>query len=150
MKCTFFYKDILELFEMTILTSFDNEAEMDETIFADYLFDFSNLYKLANHYADDYVAIVGQLFLDDCIDFWRCVYHKMDNANTKTPNLSQYKKENKYETWKYFRDNYIYSYNDNLVNHATKGDFWGIWIIGMCIISIAFALKKAQNILMKS
>ncbi|EMA8670800.1 hypothetical protein U5Y38_000466 [Campylobacter coli] len=74
----------------------------------------------------------------------------MDNANTKTPNLSQYKKENKYETWKYFRDNYIYSYNDNLVNHATKGDFWGIWIIGMCIISIAFALKKAQNILMKS
>ncbi len=34
------------------------------------------------------------------------------------------KKENKYETWKYFRDNYIYSYNDNLVNHATKGDFW--------------------------
>ncbi|EJX6183652.1 hypothetical protein QTU55_001201, partial [Campylobacter coli] len=54
--------DILELFEMTILTSFDNEAEMDETIFADYLFDFSNLYKLANHYADDYVAIVGQLF----------------------------------------------------------------------------------------
>ncbi|EJK6692157.1 hypothetical protein NLM63_000554 [Campylobacter coli] len=117
--------DILELFEMTILTSFDNEAEMDEAIFADYLFDFSNLYKLANHYADDYVAIVGQLFLDDCIDFWRCVYHKMDNANTKTPNLSQYKKENKYETWKYFRDNYIYSYNDNLVNHATKGDFWG-------------------------
>ncbi|EPC9498032.1 hypothetical protein ACR3TS_001182 [Campylobacter coli] len=47
MKCTFFYKDILELFEMTILTSFDNEAEMDETIFADYLFHFSNLYKLA-------------------------------------------------------------------------------------------------------
>ncbi|ECL1807838.1 hypothetical protein FST57_06165 [Campylobacter coli] len=135
---------------MTILTSFDNEAEMDEIIFADYLFDFSNLYKLANHYADDYVAIVGQLFLDDYIDFWRCAYHKMDNANTKTPNLSQYKKENKYETWKYFRDNYIYSYNDNLVNHATKGDFWGIWIIGMCIISIAFALKKAQNILMKS
>ncbi|EMS9171546.1 hypothetical protein WLE50_000996 [Campylobacter coli] len=41
---------------MTILTSFDNEAEMDETIFADYLFDFSNLYKLANHYADDYVV----------------------------------------------------------------------------------------------
>ncbi|EAI2583363.1 hypothetical protein DUH43_08850, partial [Campylobacter coli] len=63
---------------MTILTSFDNEAEMDETIFADYLFDFSNLYKLANHYADDYVAIVGQLFLDDYIDFWRCAYHKMD------------------------------------------------------------------------
>ncbi|HEQ3584650.1 hypothetical protein [Campylobacter coli] len=141
--------DILELFEMTILTSFDNEAEMDEAIFTDYLFHFSNLYKLANHYADDYVAIVGQLFLDDCIDFWRCVYHKMDNANTKTPNLSQYKKENKYETWKYFRDNYIYSYNDNLVNHATKGDFWGIWIIGICIISIAFTLKKTQNTLMK-
>ncbi len=124
MKCTFFYKDILELFEMTILTSFDNEAEMDETIFADYLFDFSNLYKLA------IMRMIMQplqdnFFLDDYIDFWRCAYHKMDNANTKTPNLSQYKKENKYETWKYFRDNYIYSYNDNLVNHATKGDFWG-------------------------
>ncbi len=70
----------------------------------------------------------------------------MDNANTKTPNLSQYKKENKYETWKYFRDNYIYSYNVM----QQKAIFGGIWIIGMCIISIAFALKKAQNILMKS
>ncbi|ENQ6635970.1 hypothetical protein ACEQH1_001614 [Campylobacter lari] len=117
--------DILELFEVVILTSLDIKAEMDETIFSDYLFDFSNLYKLTNHYTDDYVAIIGQLFLDDYIDFWRCAYHETDNTKAKTPNLSQYKKENKYETWKYFRDNYIYSYKDNLVNHATKEDFWG-------------------------
>ncbi|TLD84985.1 hypothetical protein [Helicobacter sp. MIT 05-5294] len=117
--------DMLEYFEVMVLSSLDFNGEIGETILATNILFINkglNVSTQAN-YADDYIAVIGQLFLGGYIDFYRsmCEYGIEDN----TPNLSQYKPNNQYGNWIFLRDNYIYGelYRNGDINPA-QGDFW--------------------------
>ncbi|WP_142693794.1 hypothetical protein [Campylobacter troglodytis] len=85
--------DIVEIIEYHILQeldSFDACCEIDRmfTLYSD------------KKYEDKHIIVLGELFLSDMIDFYLV---DLDNQ----PTLSQYK-DDKYQAWIYFRDNFIY------------------------------------------
>ena len=114
--------DILELFEyMIMLLSRRNDGEIDELVLDSLVLDLSYyLGDLKSDYSDSYVAIMGQLFLGGYIDFERCGW--LEGEECIPAILSQYRPNNQYETWVYFRDNFIY---DSIYNiNPTQGEFW--------------------------
>lgn len=117
--------DILEALEILALRlSTFNNAEIDELILESYYFDlWKGLYEKQSSYADDYIAIIGQLFLGGYIDFERCDW--LEGEECIPAILSQYHPNNQYEVWKYFRDNYIYELECNSWEfNPTQGEFW--------------------------
>ena len=116
--------DILEALEELALSLLYQYKDIDDAPFGSYYFDlWGGLNQEQSSYADDYIAIIGQLFLGGYIDFERCMweYDKVEN----TPNLSQYHPNNQYETWVYFRNNYIYELKCNSFKfNLAQGEFW--------------------------
>ena len=58
-------------------------------------------------YISEYINIVGQLFLGDYIDFGS-YYDNDDREKIDYPTNLSYYKEDKYQAWIHFRDNYFY------------------------------------------
>ncbi|MCX2683889.1 hypothetical protein OQH60_08465, partial [Campylobacter sp. MIT 21-1685] len=105
--------DILELFELSILCCFwASRIEGDEIMIwthrIDNLDDILSPNPPKPTYISEYINIVGQLFLAGYIDFGSyCDYEDKDKIDYPT-NLS-YWKEDKYQAWIYFRDNFFYA-----------------------------------------
>ena len=59
-------------------------------------------------YISEYINIVGQLFLGDYIDFGS-YYDNDDREKIDYPTNLSYYKEDKYQAWIYFRDNFFYT-----------------------------------------
>ena len=99
--------DILEALEELALSLLYQYKDIDDAPFGSYYFDlWGGLNQEQSSYADDYIAIIGQLFLAGYIDFlcdWDDDRDKIDYPT----NLSYYK-EDKYQAWIYFRDNFFY------------------------------------------
>ena len=103
--------DILELLELCVLYRFwspriEGDDIMIRTYYIDKLDDDLdiNLPKLS--YIGEYINIIGQLFLAGYIDFGSYCDEDVNKIDYPT-NLSYYK-EDKYQTWIYFRDNFFY------------------------------------------
>lgn len=112
--------DILDFFELSGLCyycdsyRYGNKFECDELFWE--ILD-SRLDSIKSTYISEYINIIGQLFLAGYIDFlcdWDDDYERIDYPT----NLSYYK-EDKYQAWIYFRDNFFYKerflkkYDDN-------------------------------------
>ncbi|TQR57284.1 hypothetical protein [Campylobacter troglodytis] len=107
--------DVLELFECEILHGSGFNGEIDETVFSDYLLNFYEKQSLMASYVDDYIALIGQLFLAGYIGFYRSLYEKNEAQTEQISFLSEYKKEKIYEVCRYFRDNYFGSIKLNRI-----------------------------------
>lgn len=83
--------DIVEIIEYDIVCELSMFYEYSQ------IYMIFNLYTQA--YKDTYIAILTELFLNDMIDFY------LVDEPTQ-PTLSHYK-ENKRESWTYFKDNFI-------------------------------------------
>ena len=104
--------DILELFELSILCCFwASRVEGDKI-----MIDTHHIDKLDNNlstnpskptYISEYINTIGQLFLAGYIDFGSYCDDDKDKIDYPT-NLSYYK-EDKYEAWIHFRDNFFYA-----------------------------------------
>ncbi|TLD83103.1 hypothetical protein, partial [Helicobacter sp. MIT 05-5294] len=99
--------DILEYFEVAILDlatgpfGDDGVMELDSSFFT-YLFDNAMENDSANPtYISEYINTVGQLFLAGYIEFGMC------GLQDKEENLLSKQKEDKYQAWIYFRDNFF-------------------------------------------
>ena len=57
-------------------------------------------------YISEYINIVGQLFLAGYIDFGTN-YDNNDHSKIDYPTNLSYYKEDKYEAWRHFRDNFF-------------------------------------------
>ena len=68
------------------------------------------------NYISEYINIVGQLFLAGYIEFGMC------GLQDKEENLLSHQKEDKYQAWIYFRDNFFYknAYNRDMVEVREK------------------------------
>lgn len=105
--------DILELFELSILCCFwASRIEGDEIMIwthrIDNLDDVLSPNPPKPTYISEYINTIGQLFLAGYIDFGSyCDYEDRDKIDYPT-NLS-YWKEDKYQAWIYFRDNFFYA-----------------------------------------
>lgn len=112
--------DILDFFELSGLCyycdsyHYGNKFECDELFWEipDSKIDFYN-----PTYISEYINIIGQLFLAGYIDFL-CDWDD-DCEKTDYPTNLSYYKEDKYQAWIYFRDNFFYKerflrkYDDN-------------------------------------
>ena len=106
--------DILELFEFLIFGMFwAPRIEGDEIMIWTHL-RLENLDENASPnppkptYISEYINVIGQLFLAGYIDFGSyCDDNDRDKIDYPT-NLSYYK-EDKYQAWIYFRDNFFYT-----------------------------------------
>ena len=109
--------DILEYFECYI-ADFGRE-EVYSAFFADSPYKLNET-LLANdpqpNYISEYIHIVGQLFLAGYIEFGMC------GLQDKEENLLSNQKEDKYQAWIYFRDNFFYknAYNRDMVEVREK------------------------------
>ncbi|EEQ63651.1 hypothetical protein HPMG_01108 [Helicobacter pullorum MIT 98-5489] len=108
--------DILLAFKYVFLKIVDNEFfarhELDSNIVQKYYSDTLGNDFFPNTpnptYISEYINVVGQLFLAGYIDFGSyCDDNDRDKIDYPT-NLSYYK-EDKYQAWIYFRDNYFYA-----------------------------------------
>ncbi|MBZ7936620.1 hypothetical protein H2279_08295 [Campylobacter sp. B0100352/1] len=84
--------DMIEIIEYTLLCDFlecSNYAE---------LFMIFNLYT--KDYQNEFLKVFEKLFINNMIDFY------INDEEQYT--LTHYMKEDKYQVWKYFMDNYIY------------------------------------------
>lgn len=104
--------EILELFEYCVLTSISTFArtETDEMI-ADITKQQYPLEHFINSpiptYISEYVGVIGELFLGGMIDFGT-ICDDEDYSKIDYPTNLSYYGNSKYETWKYFRDNFFY------------------------------------------
>ncbi|OBV29572.1 hypothetical protein BKN38_04000 [Helicobacter sp. CLO-3] len=101
--------DILEYFENNFLgTIMGDSCEFSDVRFP--LF-FAKSENLANsiqpNYNSENVSIIGQLFLAGYIDFGS-YYDDKDRDRIDYPTNLSYWKEDKYQAWIYFRDNFFY------------------------------------------
>ncbi|AAP76797.1 hypothetical protein [Helicobacter hepaticus] len=109
--------DILEYFECYV-AAFGTE-EVYSAFFADSPYKLNET-LLANdpqpNYISEYIHIVGQLFLAGYIEFGMC------GLQDKEENLLSNQKEDKYQAWIYFRDNFFYknAYNRDMVEVREK------------------------------
>ena len=109
--------DILEYFECYV-AAFCSE-EVYSAFFADSPYKLNET-LLANdpqpNYISEYIHIVGQLFLAGYIEFGMC------GLQDKEENLLSNQKEDKYQAWIYFRDNFFYknAYNRDMVEVREK------------------------------
>lgn len=116
--------DILLAFEYVFLKLVDNEFfakhELDSNIIQKYYIDnftSASINSPKPTYISEYIQIIGQLFLAGYIDFL-CDWDDDKNRIDYPTNLSYYK-EDKYQAWIYFRDNFFYKerflrkYDDN-------------------------------------
>nr|WP_244916675.1 hypothetical protein [Helicobacter fennelliae] len=100
--------DILDFFELSALCyycdsyNYGNKFECDEIFWE---ISDTDLRSLKPTYISEYINIIGQLFLAGYIDFL-CKWDNSDRIDYAT-NLSYYK-EDKYQAWIYFRDNFFY------------------------------------------
>ena len=115
--------DILELFEFSIMCCFwasriEGDEIMIDTYHIDNLDDTLSPNLPKPTYISEYINIIGQLFLAGYIDFGSyCDDNDRDKIDYPT-NLSHYK-EDKYQAWIYFRDNYFYK---NAFNKSDDDD----------------------------
>lgn len=112
--------DILDFFELSGLCYYCDSYRYGNKFECDELFweiPDSRLDSIKSTYISEYINIIGQLFLAGYIDFlcdWDDDRDKIDYPT----NLSYYK-EDKYQAWIYFRDNFFYKerflrkYDDN-------------------------------------
>lgn len=112
--------DILDFFELSGLCYYCDSYRYGNKFECDELFweiPNSRLDSIKSTYISEYINIIGQLFLAGYIDFlcdWDDDYERIDYPT----NLSYYK-EDKYQAWIYFRDNFFYKerflrkYDDN-------------------------------------
>ncbi|EAI3389612.1 hypothetical protein IO457_001646 [Campylobacter coli] len=103
--------DILEYFEDHFLGStLQDGCEFNDTCFPLFFTEDENLKNsIKPNYNSEYVNIIGQLFLAGYIDFG--IAPRSEDKYTRTDystNLSYYK-EDKYQAWIYFRDNFFYT-----------------------------------------
>ena len=120
--------DILLAFEYVFLKIIDNEFfarhELDSNIIQAYYKDTLGNDFSANApkptYISEYINVIGQLFLAGYIDFGSYCDDDRDKIDYPT-NLSYYK-EDKYQAWIYFRDNFFYAnrFLRDLDNPTTK------------------------------
>ncbi|EAK8602603.1 hypothetical protein E7S11_01925 [Campylobacter coli] len=117
-SCLITKMDILELFEYYILFSCGKSMgasrwECNDLI----LLGTCNIDNLSNPfslntpkptYISEYINILGQLFLAGYIDFGSYCDEEDRNKIDYPSNLSYYK-EDKYQAWIYFRDNFFYT-----------------------------------------
>ena len=104
--------DILELFEFLIFSMFwASRIEGDEIVIwthhIDHLDDTLSPNTPKPTYISEYINIIGQLFLAGYIDFGSYCDNDRDRIDYPT-NLSYYK-EDKYQDWIHFRDNFFYA-----------------------------------------
>ncbi len=105
--------DILELFEFLALSMFwASRIEADEimiwTYYIDNLDDTLSPNPSKPTYISEYINIIGQLFLAGYIDFGS-YYDNEDRDKIDYPTNLSYYKEDKYQAWIYFRDNFFYA-----------------------------------------
>ncbi|HEB7545995.1 hypothetical protein [Campylobacter coli] len=103
--------DILEYFEDHFLGStLQDGCEFNDTCFPLFFTEDESLKNsIKPNYNSEYVSIIGQLFLAGYIDFG--INPRSEDKYTRTDyptNLSYYK-EDKYQAWIYFRDNFFYT-----------------------------------------
>ncbi|MBZ7936645.1 hypothetical protein H2279_08455, partial [Campylobacter sp. B0100352/1] len=106
--------DILLAFEYLFLKLIDNEFfarhETDRNIVQTYTIDnLNNPFSLNTPkptYISEYINIIGQLFLAGYIDFGS--YRDEDRNKIDYPTNLSYYKEDKYQAWIHFRDNFFY------------------------------------------
>ncbi|HHD0504043.1 TPA: hypothetical protein ACOS48_001740, partial [Campylobacter jejuni] len=106
--------DILLAFEYLLLKLIDDEFfarhEIDANIIQFYNIDSLNNTPYLNTpkptYISEYINILGQLFLAGYIDFGS--YCDEDRNKIDYPSNLSYYKEDKYQAWIYFRDNFFY------------------------------------------
>ena len=118
--------DILECFEYVILDLAtgpfreDNGIRELDSQFLEYPRDILDKNLLENdtkpNYASEYINTIGQLFLAGYIEFGMC------GLQDKEANLLSNQKEDKYQAWIYFRDNFFYTnaYNRDMIEVRTK------------------------------
>ena len=106
--------DILELFEFLIFGMFwAPRIEGDEIMIWTHL-RLENLDENASPnppkptYISEYINVIGQLFLAGYIDFGS-YYDNDDREKIDYPTNLSYYKEDKYQAWIYFRDNFFYT-----------------------------------------
>ena len=108
--------DILFVFEYVFLKIVDDEFfarhELDSNIIQKYYSDTLGndffFYTPNPNYISEYINVIGQLFLAGYIDFGSyCDNDDRDTMDYLT-NLSYYK-EDKYQAWIHFRDNFFYT-----------------------------------------
>ncbi|MGJ0159219.1 hypothetical protein ACP0SI_09220 [Campylobacter coli] len=102
---------MLEYFEDHFLGStLQDGCEFNDTCFPLFFTEDENLKNsIKPNYNSEYVNIIGQLFLAGYIDFG--INPRSEDKYTRTDyptNLSYYK-EDKYQAWIYFRDNFFYT-----------------------------------------
>ncbi|AAP76796.1 hypothetical protein [Helicobacter hepaticus] len=105
--------DILELFEFSILCCFwASRIEGDEIVIWTHRIDNLDENLSPNPpkptYISEYINIIGQLFLAGYIDFGTYCDDEDRDKIDYPENLSYYK-EDKYQAWIYFRDNFFYA-----------------------------------------
>ncbi|PZT48215.1 hypothetical protein B6S12_05190 [Helicobacter valdiviensis] len=108
--------DILLAFEYLLLKLIDDEFfarhEVDANIIQFYNIDSLNNTLSLNTpkptYISEYINILGQLFLAGYIDFGS-YYDNDDRDKIDYPTNLSYYKEDKYQAWIYFRDNFFYT-----------------------------------------
>lgn len=108
--------EILFAFEYLFLKLVDNEFftrhELDSNIIQEYRIDNLDDTLSPNPpkptYISEYINIIGQLFLAGYIDFGTYCDNEDSNKIDYPTNLSYYK-EDKYQAWVYFRDNFFYA-----------------------------------------
>ncbi|AJC92554.1 hypothetical protein CSUB8523_1043 [Campylobacter subantarcticus LMG 24377] len=106
--------DILLAFEYLLLKLIDDEFfarhEIDANIIQFYNIDSLNNTSSLNTpkptYISEYINVLGQLFLAGYIDFGS--YCDEDRNKIDYPSNLSYYKEDKYQAWIYFRDNFFY------------------------------------------
>ncbi|HFU2592606.1 TPA: hypothetical protein ACH5KV_001920, partial [Campylobacter jejuni] len=106
--------DILLAFEYLLLKLIDDEFfarhEIDANIIQFYNIDSLNNTPSLNTpkptYISEYINVLGQLFLAGYIDFGS--YCDEDRNKIDYPSNLSYYKEDKYQAWIYFRDNFFY------------------------------------------
>ncbi len=126
-----FFLNIPHLTKVDILEYFENiafgrsisggECDWDFVPISDFDLNGEILAKIeANdpqpNYISEYIHIVGQLFLAGYIEFGMC------GLQDKEENLLSNQKEDKYQAWIYFRDNFFYknAYNRDMVEVREK------------------------------
>ncbi|ECQ8762690.1 hypothetical protein F0G23_09400, partial [Campylobacter jejuni] len=103
--------DILEYFEDHFLGSIFEDAcefnDLDCPLF--YTEDENLKNSIKPNYNSEYVSIIGQLFLAGYIDFGITPRSEDKYTRTDYPTNLSYYKEDKYQAWIYFRDNFFYT-----------------------------------------
>ena len=99
--------EILFAFEYVFLKLVDDEffprSELNSNIIQEYHINGSNINSPKPSYISEYINTVGQLFLAGYIEFGMC------GLQDKEENLLSKQKDDKYQAWIHFRDNFFYT-----------------------------------------